>query len=101
MVDCDRDAVVFVVKQHGDGFCHREMNSCFGPSSGLTLLSETLASRFVNAPEGSYTKRLFMDAGAFAPWHLQAVLYHPPPAVTVAPRVQSFVSGCSSTVRSC
>ena len=30
--DCDRDCLLFTVKQTGAGFCHREQKSCFGPA---------------------------------------------------------------------
>ena len=60
-VDCDRDAIVFTVVQHGDGFCHRNSNSCFGEEAGFEQLQTVLRGRLENAPEGSYTKRLFED----------------------------------------
>lgn len=60
-LDCDSDGLEFRVVQHGTGFCHLERQSCFGEASGLPLLEKTLRSRFENAPEGSYTKRLFDD----------------------------------------
>ena len=59
--DCDRDAIVFTVVQHGDGFCHRNSNSCFGAETGFEQLQTVLQGRLANAPEGSYTKRLFED----------------------------------------
>ena len=31
-LDCDRDCLVFAVKQTGNGFCHRMQKSCFGPA---------------------------------------------------------------------
>lgn len=61
-VDCDLDALEFDVVQHGSGFCHLERASCFGQASGLAALQRTLQARFVSAPEGSYTKRLFNDS---------------------------------------
>lgn len=60
-VDCDRDALRFTVRQKGPGFCHLETTSCWGALSGLPKLAETLAERVKDAPEGSYTKRLFND----------------------------------------
>lgn len=60
-VDCDRDCLIFVVRQHGPGFCHRDTYTCFGERRGLDLLGHTLESRMTSAPEGSYTKRLFND----------------------------------------
>eukprot|EP00051_Salpingoeca_urceolata_P011821 m.146879 g.146879 ORF g.146879 m.146879 type:complete len:860 (+) comp17268_c0_seq3:32-2611(+) len=59
--DCDRDCLLFVVRQHGQGFCHRNQHTCFGPARGLGKLLSTLQDRLANAPEGSYTKRLFDD----------------------------------------
>jgi hypothetical protein len=36
VLDCDRDSVLFVVKQSG-GFCHRpHLRSCFGDDVGLS-----------------------------------------------------------------
>lgn len=59
--DCDGDCLKFVVKQSGVGFCHLEQDSCFGDIQGLPRLEKTLVDRLENAPEGSYTKRLFTD----------------------------------------
>jgi phosphoribosyl-ATP pyrophosphohydrolase/phosphoribosyl-AMP cyclohydrolase/histidinol dehydrogenase len=59
--DCDRDAVCFVVHQHGDGFCHLNRFSCFETETGLSHLSKTLEERKQNAPAGSYTHRLLND----------------------------------------
>jgi len=59
--DCDRDALRFTVRQAG-GFCHLGTRTCFGEDRGLGALERTLIDRFVRAPEGSYTKRLFGDA---------------------------------------
>ncbi|KAJ1741935.1 trifunctional histidinol dehydrogenase [Coemansia sp. RSA 1086] len=61
-IDCDADALCFRVQQHGAGFCHRSVRSCFGPASGLSQLAQVVAERREKAPEGSYTKRLFDDA---------------------------------------
>jgi len=60
-LDCDSDALMFEVVQHGSGFCHLPQSTCFGNSTGLVKLEQTLTSRLQNAPEGSYTKRLFTD----------------------------------------
>ncbi|KAI8991157.1 histidinol dehydrogenase-domain-containing protein [Mycotypha africana] len=60
--DCDGDAIRFVVEQHGAGFCHLNTRGCFGADSGITALEKTLQSRKKNAPEGSYTARLFADS---------------------------------------
>lgn len=62
-LDCDSDALCFVVHQNGNGFCHFDRRSCFQPlNSGLGALMRTLESRKVNSIEGSYTNRLFNDA---------------------------------------
>src|SRR5271170_8087959 len=43
------------------GFCHTERMSCFGPTTGLSHLEQTLKSRNESAPKGSYVARLFSD----------------------------------------
>jgi histidinol dehydrogenase/phosphoribosyl-ATP pyrophosphohydrolase len=64
-LDCDRDALLFTVRQHGDGFCHRKTRHCFGGGSdgGIGALWRMLESRLVHAPEESYTKKLFENPG--------------------------------------
>jgi len=57
-VDCDRDALRFVVRQEGDGFCHRGTWSCWGDEGGLGALERRLRARLAEAPEGSFTARL-------------------------------------------
>lgn len=42
-------------------FCHLLVRSCWGPSTGIRKLEHLLKSRLVEAPDGSYTKRLFED----------------------------------------
>jgi phosphoribosyl-ATP pyrophosphohydrolase/phosphoribosyl-AMP cyclohydrolase/histidinol dehydrogenase len=59
--DCDSDALKFVVRQKGRGFCHTGAATCWGPYSGLAKLQKTLEERKENAPKGSYTARLFSD----------------------------------------
>ncbi|KAI0390631.1 histidine biosynthesis trifunctional-protein [Xylariaceae sp. FL0594] len=59
-MDCDNDALKFIVKQTGR-FCHLEQFGCFGDLRGISKLEQTLVSRKQSAPEGSYTKRLFSD----------------------------------------
>jgi phosphoribosyl-ATP pyrophosphohydrolase/phosphoribosyl-AMP cyclohydrolase len=61
-VDCDRDTLRFTVRQHGTGFCHTGTETCFGSLTGLPRLDRTVARRLADAPEGSYTARLFSDA---------------------------------------
>lgn len=60
-LDCDRDALRFVVRQHGKGFCHLERRGCFGEDHGLGALERMLGSRCQDAPAGSYTRRLLDD----------------------------------------
>ncbi|KAK4188506.1 histidinol dehydrogenase-domain-containing protein [Podospora australis] len=59
-LDCDNDALKFVVRQKGR-FCHLEQSGCFGDLKGIKKLEQTLISRKQSAPAGSYTARLFSD----------------------------------------
>ncbi|AEO54063.1 hypothetical protein MYCTH_2296153 [Thermothelomyces thermophilus ATCC 42464] len=59
-LDCDNDALKFVVRQKGR-FCHLEQPGCFGDLKGIAKLEKTLLSRKQSSPEGSYTARLFSD----------------------------------------
>ncbi|KAH7914192.1 histidine biosynthesis trifunctional-protein [Hygrophoropsis aurantiaca] len=61
LADCDNDALEFRVVQNGVGFCHLNQASCFGDLDGLAALERTLTARLVDAPDGSYTRRLFDD----------------------------------------
>ncbi|KZO93721.1 histidine biosynthesis trifunctional-protein [Calocera viscosa TUFC12733] len=61
VADCDADCLEFQVVQHGAGFCHLNTPSCFGTLSGIAALEGTLKQRYLSAPEGSYTARLFND----------------------------------------
>eukprot|EP00943_MAST-04B_sp_MAST-4B-sp1_P006133 g6133.t1 len=63
-MDCDRDAFRFIVKpkSRDSGFCHVPgQATCFGTQRGLAHLEASVFSRLKNAPEGSYTMRLFND----------------------------------------
>ena len=77
-LDCDADALQFVVRQQGKGFymplppilfgnlqctgfCHLQSSTCFGPYAGVSRLQRTLQSRKSSAPTGSYTARLFHE----------------------------------------
>jgi phosphoribosyl-ATP pyrophosphohydrolase len=60
-LDCDRDTLRFTVRQRGSGFCHLDTRTCWGPDRGLSALARLLAQRRIEAPPGSYTKRLFED----------------------------------------
>ncbi len=61
-LDCDRDALHFMVRQGGEGFCHNHTWTCWGDDRGIGRLFRLLESRTSSAPEGSYTKRLLDDA---------------------------------------
>lgn len=61
-MDCDRDTLRFTVKQAGTGFCHTGTQTCFGTTQGLNQLESTISQRIVNAPDGSYTRRLLDDS---------------------------------------
>lgn len=59
--DCDDDTLRFTVAQAGRGFCHLDQTTCFGDLDGFAELERRLAARVLDAPEGSFTKRLFED----------------------------------------
>lgn len=58
-VDCDGDAVLYVVRQQGPA-CHTGAPTCFGEATGgtLTRLARTVAERARTRPAGSYTAQL-------------------------------------------
>ncbi|MEB3287017.1 MAG: bifunctional phosphoribosyl-AMP cyclohydrolase/phosphoribosyl-ATP diphosphatase HisIE [Vampirovibrionales bacterium] len=61
--DCDRDALLFTVSQNGPA-CHTQAYSCFGsgvrsPRFSMPALMETLRQRQADAPENSYSAKLF------------------------------------------
>ena len=60
-LDCDHDALRFVVRQHGAGFCHLNRRTCWGEGQGLPQLFRKLKARLLDAPDGSYTRRLLDD----------------------------------------
>lgn len=60
-LDCDRDALRFTVRQSGSGFCHLATRSCWGDDHGVPRLSRRLTARALEAPAGSYTRRLLDD----------------------------------------
>lgn len=60
-VDCDRDSLRCMVRQHGHGFCHTGMRSCWDDDHGIHKLARRLRERQETAPAGSYTKRLLND----------------------------------------
>ena len=62
-VDCDRDAIRFTVRQHGEGFCHLGTRSCWGQDRGIGRLSRRLAQIADGPPpEGSNTATLLKDS---------------------------------------
>jgi phosphoribosyl-AMP cyclohydrolase / phosphoribosyl-ATP pyrophosphohydrolase len=58
-VDCDGDAVLYVVRQTGPA-CHTGAPTCFGEPAGpvLTRLAQTISERARTRPPGSYTADL-------------------------------------------
>jgi phosphoribosyl-ATP pyrophosphohydrolase len=60
-LDCDRDALRFTVRQHGEGFCHRRTATCWGGLRGLDALEMRLRKRLDEPEAGSYTARLLSD----------------------------------------
>jgi phosphoribosyl-ATP pyrophosphohydrolase len=62
-LDCDRDTLRFTVRQTPPGFCHLDTHTCWGDAHGLPALARLIAARRDAAPEGSYTRRLFEEAG--------------------------------------
>jgi phosphoribosyl-AMP cyclohydrolase / phosphoribosyl-ATP pyrophosphohydrolase len=64
-VDCDGDAVLYVVRQEGPA-CHTGMPTCFGEPAGgaLSRLAATVADRARNQPPGSYTAQLLQNGTA-------------------------------------
>lgn len=61
--DCDRDTLRFTVRQEGRGFCHVGTRTCFGDDGGIPDLARLLNARALDAPQGSYTKRLLTEPG--------------------------------------
>jgi len=60
-LDCDRDTLRFKVSQKAPGFCHEDTHTCWGNDGGITALARTIQRRLKDAPQGSYTRRLFDD----------------------------------------
>ncbi len=64
--DCDGDTLLFLVKQK-DHACHLERYSCFASQTkgfDLNRLNQLLEKRKNNAPDNSFTKKLF-ESGEF------------------------------------
>jgi phosphoribosyl-ATP pyrophosphohydrolase/phosphoribosyl-AMP cyclohydrolase len=64
-VDCDRDCLLFTVRQHNVA-CHRATYSCFGRATSVRRFSvgrlfDILERRKEETPEGSYSATLFKD----------------------------------------
>jgi phosphoribosyl-ATP pyrophosphohydrolase len=60
-LDCDRDALRFVVRQSGSGFCHRGSRGCWGDDFNLAELERVLLDRLRRPEPGSGTTRLFSE----------------------------------------
>lgn len=60
-MDCDRDALRFVVRQHGAGFCHLDTPTCFGEGKGPAVLERRIRTRLQQSVDGSYVQRLAKD----------------------------------------
>ncbi|MCH7890972.1 MAG: hypothetical protein IH921_05655 [Gemmatimonadetes bacterium] len=65
-LDCDRDALRFVVRQQGSGFCHTGTPGCWPTPFTLSTLSDVIARRGQEAPEGSGTAKLMGDPALLA-----------------------------------
>jgi phosphoribosyl-ATP pyrophosphohydrolase len=63
-LDCDRDALRFVVRQNGRGFCHNGTRTCWGSAGGLMALPSRISKG--RSSDGSYTERLLGDPGLLA-----------------------------------
>jgi phosphoribosyl-ATP pyrophosphohydrolase len=61
--DCDNDALLYIVKQTGNGGCHTGNYSCFGEERKFSLnaLYNKIAERGKSNDENSYTAKLFAD----------------------------------------
>ena len=62
-IDCDRDAIQFLVRQDGTGFCHRGTRTCFGDSFTVDTLEGVVQSRLRSSDNGSRTRKLTMEPG--------------------------------------
>jgi len=65
--DCDRDALRYIVRQNGGGFCHLGTRTCFGPDWGLgpgpydKEQAGILAAGFVHSPALHGTRSAFRE----------------------------------------
>lgn len=62
-LDCDRDAIQFIVRQQGTGFCHQGTWSCFGDRFTLGALGRAMRARAAGDDESSGTHRLIHEPG--------------------------------------
>ncbi|MCZ7534168.1 MAG: phosphoribosyl-ATP diphosphatase [Acidimicrobiia bacterium] len=60
-VDCDRDALRFMVEQNEPGFCHTGTRTCFGDDGGIGRLARRIETIRRERPSGSNTVALFDD----------------------------------------
>lgn len=60
-LDCDRDALRFVVRQAGRGFCHQGTHTCWGCAAGFSALEARVGVAAERSQRGSYTARLLSD----------------------------------------
>jgi len=65
-LDCDRDALRFIVRQAGVGFCHLDRRSCWPSDFDLADLEMTLADRVARPMAGSGTAKLLADPALLA-----------------------------------
>jgi len=65
-LDCDRDALRFIVRQAGAGFCHLDRRSCWPSDFDLADLELTLADRMARPIAGSGTAKLLADPALLA-----------------------------------
>lgn len=65
-LDCDRDALRFVVHQEGSGFCHTGTRTCWGDRFTLGSLERTLAARAGDPDPASGTTRLLTNPALLA-----------------------------------
>jgi phosphoribosyl-ATP pyrophosphohydrolase len=60
-VDCDRDTLLFTVRQHDPGFCHLGTTTCWGQDHALGRLARRLDRIAKSDDAASNTKRLLAD----------------------------------------
>ena len=65
-LDFDRDSLRFVVRQQGSGFCHTGTPGCWPTPFTLSALSDVIARRGKEAPDGSGTAKLMGDPALLA-----------------------------------